>query len=119
MRRRAAVVLLLLGTGAAGFPSGERGSSAPLRLPAPVRFAGNPDSPAPVTFRHDTHVTDQPKACLACHPRPFSMLRPVSTATHERMEKGDSCGACHDGQKAFGVAEEAACALCHAVGGGS
>jgi c(7)-type cytochrome triheme protein len=49
--------------------------------------------------------------CNECHPDLFKAERGVNKATMEEMEKGQSCGACHDGSTAFGVAE--ACDSCH------
>ncbi len=62
-----------------------------------------------VAFTHREHAARQP--CTACHPATFlaGKNRPVGMAA---MEKGKSCGACHDGVKAFGVAK---CAGCHTV----
>jgi c(7)-type cytochrome triheme protein len=63
----------------------------------------------PVAFTHQMHASRQ--SCTVCHPALFiaGKNRPQGMAA---MEKGKSCGACHDGTKAFGVAE---CARCHTV----
>lgn len=63
----------------------------------------------PVEFTHQAHASRQP--CSACHPGLFTAgnSRPVGMAA---MEKGKSCGACHDGAKAFALAD---CAKCHTV----
>ncbi len=63
----------------------------------------------PVIFGHKTHLGAY--KCAACHPKVFDMAvkKPVAMA---QMEKGKSCGACHNGKAAFGVAE---CAKCHLV----
>lgn len=63
----------------------------------------------PVAFTHREHASRQP--CTACHPGIFAAgrNRPVGMAA---MEKGKSCGACHNGNMAFPVAD---CARCHSV----
>lgn len=72
------------------------------------------DSPGPVTFSHETHARlgERPD-CTTCHPASFSILAGAGTDSgirHEAMEAGRQCGACHDGQKAFGLDD---CQLCH------
>lgn len=62
-----------------------------------------------VVFSHAFH-TDA-FGCDACHPDLFKAERGKNKATMEEMEQGKSCGACHDGASAFGVAE--ACDACH------
>lgn len=63
----------------------------------------------PVGFTHQQHATRQ--ACSECHPRLFTAgsNKPVGMAA---MEQGKSCGACHDGKKAFIVTD---CVKCHTV----
>jgi c(7)-type cytochrome triheme protein len=65
---------------------------------------------APAVFSHESHVAGG-LACTACHPAPY-----VTTAQHKKttmamMQKGQSCGACHNGKKAFDV--KGNCATCH------
>ena len=62
-----------------------------------------------VTFSHSFHT--EAFGCDACHPDLFKAERGANKATMEEMEKGKSCGACHDGSTAFNVAE--ACDSCH------
>lgn len=63
----------------------------------------------PVVFSHTRHL--QSYQCNSCHNRLFKAgpNRPVGMAA---MEKGKSCGACHNGRVAFSVAE---CTGCHPV----
>jgi len=68
-----------------------------------VEDAGN------VTFPHQAHIAMF--SCDGCHPDLFKAERGANQATMEEMEKGASCGACHDGSTAFGVAED--CESCH------
>src|SRR5512147_2275192 len=69
------------------------------RLPKDLTLPKGEDSPGEVIFRHDSHVDTKKPSCLGCHPRPFPMLRESALVrgaiTHERMEKGEYCGACH------------------------
>ncbi len=62
-----------------------------------------------VAFTHQAHAARS--SCAACHPSTFTAgkNRPVGMTA---MEQGKSCGACHDGSKAFALAE---CARCHTV----
>jgi len=64
-----------------------------------------------VTFPHSTH--NAMFGCDDCHPDLFQAKRGANPATMAEMEEGQSCGACHDGDTAFGVAED--CESCHAM----
>ncbi len=68
-----------------------------------------------VAFSHYQHLEALGKNCVFCHNEVFNIdpqkNQPVSMA---EMAKGQSCGACHNGQKAFTVAEN--CASCHPLG---
>jgi c(7)-type cytochrome triheme protein len=86
------------------------------RLPGALKLPQTGESPGVVTFNHDMHVDTAKPACVSCHPRLFSILgrtapRRTSALTHEAMEKGDSCGACH-GKAAFDFSD---CTMCHAM----
>ena len=63
----------------------------------------------PVRFSHARHLRSM--QCDACHNKIYRLgsNRHVSMAA---MEKGKSCGACHDGKEAFAVAR---CQKCHPV----
>jgi c(7)-type cytochrome triheme protein len=63
------------------------------------------------TFSHDIHTGMF--GCEACHPQPFKAQQGANTASMEQMEKGASCGACHDGGTAFGVKDDDDCGKCH------
>ncbi len=64
-----------------------------------------------VVYSHDTHVTKSGLKCSDCHYKIFKMARLQKQATMEDMKNGASCGACHNGQKAFTV--KANCGRCH------
>jgi c(7)-type cytochrome triheme protein len=84
-------------------------------LPGPYVFAQTGDSPGKVTFNHASHVDESAPSCTGCHPKAFSILKAGTPAdgkpiTHAAMEKGQSCGACHNGKKSFGFDD---CTMCH------
>lgn len=62
-----------------------------------------------VTFPHATHL--EMFGCEACHPKLFVPRRGANKTTMAAMETGKGCGACHNGDTAFNVAE--ACDSCH------
>jgi c(7)-type cytochrome triheme protein len=62
-----------------------------------------------VTFPHAAHV--EAFGCDECHPDLFKPEKGADKMTMEAMEKGEYCGACHDGSSAFGVADD--CESCH------
>jgi len=87
------------------------------RLPKPILLPRGDDSPGQVTFQHESHVDAAKPSCLGCHPKRFPILKdqalPKGAITHERMEKGEACGACHGkGKVAFDF--EDGCENCHA-----
>jgi c(7)-type cytochrome triheme protein len=63
----------------------------------------------PVTFRHSQHTVKG--SCSDCHNKLFN-TGPNKHVSMAQMEKGQSCGACHNGKAAFSVSE---CAKCHPV----
>lgn len=84
----------------------------PLRLPADRVFKHSPEAPAPVVFRHATHVVLEKWKCLTCHPQVFKLLSRELRPTHAEMDAGRQCGLCHNGRRAFATNGEA-CATCH------
>jgi c(7)-type cytochrome triheme protein len=90
-------------------------SAAELKnLPADQDLPAGEGSPGKVTFSHASHVDASKPSCTACHPAAYKILEKAATAdgapiTHERMEKGAQCGACH-GKEAFGFDD---CSMCH------
>ncbi len=88
------------------------------RLPKALKLPAGDDSPGQVTFNHDTHVDTAKPSCTTCHPRQFPMLQGKALKkgeiTHEKMEKGQYCGACHGkGKAAFDFSDDN-CQNCHA-----
>jgi c(7)-type cytochrome triheme protein len=63
----------------------------------------------PVNFSHKKHL--RTSECAVCHPKIYDLAskKPVTMA---QMDKGKSCGACHNGKGAFKTEE---CIKCHPV----
>ncbi len=84
---------------------------AQAKGPANFEFAGG--GQGKVTFSHETHAAKNPK-CTDCHTKIFKMAKGQRSAPKMAdMEKGQSCGTCHNGQAAFSVKAQADCAKCH------
>ena len=64
-----------------------------------------------VVFSHDLHVTEAKLNCPDCHVKLYLDSKRHATATMIEMQTGKSCGACHNGKKAFSV--EGVCVKCH------
>lgn len=72
-----------------------------------------------VTFNGKVHA-DKGLKCADCHSKPklFEMKKGGAKTTMAAMNEGKSCGACHDGGKAFSVKAAADCVKCHQAGTG-
>ncbi len=69
-------------------------------------------------FSHKKHLLREHLKCTQCHPKYFTMkvgdnVVKRSTFTMENMRKGRYCGGCHNGKKAFSVADLKSCKRCH------
>jgi c(7)-type cytochrome triheme protein len=62
-----------------------------------------------VVFSHDMHT--EMFGCDECHPATFKAKANSNQVGMRKMEAGESCGACHDGDTAFGVKGD--CTSCH------
>ena len=62
-------------------------------------------------FSHDKHVSDFGLTCTACHDKPYTSTKQHRKVTMKQMQKGKSCGTCHNGKSAFSVKGD--CAKCH------
>jgi c(7)-type cytochrome triheme protein len=85
------------------------------KVPDDLQIPRSSDSPGQVVFNHTTHLDAANPDCTGCHPKVFKILK-SSRATrtpilHATMEKGQQCGMCHDGKKAFALDED--CTFCH------
>ena len=65
-------------------------------------------------FRHDTHAMDAGFKCTDCHDSLYVTKQKDKRVSMEQMQKGKSCGACHNGKEAFSVKVKADCNRCHA-----
>lgn len=115
MRKRRVLLTLLsfVFVAAAGLASAQ----GLAKLPADVTLPRAADSPGPVVFSHQLHMAVQARAdCTVCHPRLAPIVKTKSSTreaiTHARMEKGLSCGSCHNGRTASGFED---CSKCHKV----
>jgi c(7)-type cytochrome triheme protein len=70
-----------------------------------VKGAGN------VMFSHDKHVAATGPACTGCHDSLYVTKEKHKKTTMAQMRQGKSCGACHNGKKAFDV--KGSCDTCH------
>lgn len=64
-----------------------------------------------VTFSHDNHVGAVGLKCTDCHDSLYITKKKHTKATMVQMQKGKSCGFCHNGKKAFDV--KGNCNNCH------
>jgi c(7)-type cytochrome triheme protein len=64
-----------------------------------------------VTFSHDSHVSNAGLQCTECHDSLYITKEKHRKVTMAQMQKGQSCGACHNAKKAFDV--KANCSNCH------
>lgn len=63
-------------------------------------------------FDHASH--SKRNSCRDCHPGIFVMKRGMNRMTMDDINKGQSCGVCHNGKRAFGADN---CMACHEMGG--
>lgn len=63
-----------------------------------------------VIFSHENHIEGIGLKCTDCHATPYVTKDEHKKVTMAEMKKGQSCGACHNGKKAFDVKD---CKSCH------
>jgi c(7)-type cytochrome triheme protein len=80
-----------------------------LSMPETVRIKPLEDRPAPPAARF-SHWSHNQYHCYSCHPSVFPKKN--KGFTHEEMEAGKFCGACHDGKRSWSLSD-ADCGLCH------
>lgn len=107
MRKRNFIVGALLVAGAAW--------AGLQKMPGKYTFPRGGGSPGAVYFNHATHVDEDEPNCASCHPTHFSSLESgkavgLEVITHEAMDRGQACGACH-GKTAFAFSGK--CSMCH------
>ena len=64
-----------------------------------------------VLFSHEAHVDAAGVKCQECHKKLYTNTKHHKTVSMKEMQKGKSCGACHNGKVAFSV--KADCERCH------
>jgi c(7)-type cytochrome triheme protein len=72
-----------------------------------------PQKAGEVIFSHEAHVGSVGLKCTDCHDVPYVTKEKHKHVTMTQMQKGQSCGACHNGKKAFDVKAKGNCANCH------
>lgn len=70
-----------------------------------------PNTAKEVNFSHDDHVSSIGLKCTECHDNLYITKEKHGKVTMAQMQKGQSCGACHNGKRAFDVM--ANCDNCH------
>jgi len=93
-------------------PAATAGKSAAPSGPPAIVFPADANSPGKVTFEHAKHLAKGAK-CADCHPKLFAMKKGGAKLAMDSMGEGKTCGACHDGKKAFGVMDGEKCDSCH------
>jgi len=73
----------------------------------------SPKGAKKVIFSHDKHVNDKGLKCTGCHYHVFQMTQGSYKMDMNKITKGDFCGKCHNGQKAFEVKDPKNCDKCH------
>ena len=74
-----------------------------------VEYAGG--SGGKVVFSGKVHA-DKGLKCSDCHPKLFPMKKGEGFKMAD-IDAGKSCGACHNGEKAFKTSDKANCGKCH------
>jgi len=64
-----------------------------------------------VVFSHSVHVDRMAQACTECHDKLYLSKGQHKKVSMKEMQKGKSCGACHNGKTAFTV--KGNCSNCH------
>ena len=83
----------------------------PFHMPKEITLPTSPDSPGPVTFRHESHVDKNAPECGTCHANTYSILTRTTQSLGETMHSSRYCGQCHNGEQAFYWEDN--CETCH------
>jgi len=75
-----------------------------------VEYAGG--AAGKVTFDGKVHA-DKGLKCNDCHTKIFQMKKDSTKITMTTMNKGENCGTCHNGDKAFKSSDPKTCKTCH------
>lgn len=97
-------------------PDMEHGESVTAETPfVPARVGGGGilfkvKDAGDVFFSHDSHVDVSGLKCTSCHDAIYVTTGKPAVVKMAGMKKGKSCGACHEGKKAFALDN---CGNCH------
>jgi c(7)-type cytochrome triheme protein len=72
-----------------------------------------PKNAGPVRFSHEKHVSEKGLRCSNCHYQLFQMSQGSYKMDMSKLTKGDFCGKCHNGKRAFDVSDQKNCSRCH------
>jgi len=72
-----------------------------------------PKNASAVIFSHEKHVKGKGLKCNGCHYQIFQIAKGSYKMDMQKVTKGDFCGTCHNGQKAFDVKDQKNCTHCH------
>jgi c(7)-type cytochrome triheme protein len=74
-----------------------------------------PKGAGKVLFQHEYHVNLKKRACADCHDSAFRMQGGDAFYKMDMgtLTKGQFCGICHNGAKAFDVKDAKNCSRCH------
>lgn len=72
-----------------------------------------PKGMKPVFFSHENHVNVRGAKCSACHYHAFQMSQESYEMNMDKLNKGQFCGICHNGERSFDVKDKANCEKCH------
>lgn len=87
---------------------------------APAKIGGGdvtyePKGAGKVLFQHEYHTVLKGMKCNNCHYKTFQMRGGDSKYKMDMatLTKGQFCGSCHEGKKAFDVKDVNSCKRCH------
>ncbi len=66
---------------------------------------------ANVVYNHEVHVGKIGLKSRQCHYRIYTIVEAHQKKTIADIERGQSCGACHNGARAFAM--KTGCPMCH------
>jgi c(7)-type cytochrome triheme protein len=97
-------------TGVKAFSVADEKSCVRCHKGKPRSISFKPKGASEAEFSHELHIAKTGGKCRSCH-NSTVITGKDKNVTMAQMEKGKTCGACHDGKKAFTVA--ANCGNCH------
>lgn len=104
MTKKSMFIVILFLTASVGAAPASTGGGDKLFKPAGAK---------PVFFSHEQHVNVRGTKCSACHYHAFQMSEQSYEFNMEKLNKGQFCGICHNGERSFDVKDKANCGRCH------